>query len=91
MKLITIKNKQYPLRTLEVRFKNIINKEETKKITIAPKSLEEALDLENNSGDILIDSEIYFYVNNQHFEKSGEKICKNHLDKEIFFINELIL
>lgn len=88
MEKVTRFGKDYILRTLEVRYKDIEDEEETTSITIAPASLEEVLDFENDEADRLIDEEIYFYVDDEHFNKSGEEICKSHLDEEMHFIEE---
>ena len=88
MEKVTRFGKDYPLRTLEVRYKDIVDPEETKAITIAPASLQEVLNFEDDEADQVIDDEIYFYVDDEHFGKSGEEICKSHLDEEMHFIYE---
>jgi hypothetical protein len=88
MATVTRNGKEFKTRTLEVRYKDIENEEETTSITIAPESLSNELDLENDESDITLDEEIYFYVDDEHFDKSGEEICKNHLDEEMHFISE---
>lgn len=81
-------DKEFKTRTLEVRYKDIEDEEETTLITIAPESLSNELDFENDEADKAIDEEIYFYVEDEHFNKSGEEICKSHLDEEMHFISE---
>ena len=88
MEKITRFGKDYPLRTLEVRYKDIVDPEETKAIKIAPLSLQSVLNFEEDEADRIIDEEIYFYVDDEHFDKSGDEICKNHLDEEMDFIEE---
>lgn len=88
METIKRNGKEFKLRTLEVRYADIENEEETTFITIASESLSNELDIENDEADKLIDEEIYFYVDDEHFDKSGEEICKSHLDEEMHFISE---
>jgi hypothetical protein len=89
METITRKGKQFPLRTFEIELKSQPAEfADRQSITIAPASLLNILDFDNDEADETIDNEIYFYVDDQHFDKSGEEICKNHLDEEVVFIEE---
>jgi hypothetical protein len=42
-----------------------------------------------NLNSDLGDDEIYYYIDDNDFELSGEEICKNHLDIPMEFIEEI--
>ena len=89
MKVINFKGKEYPTRT----FKVMSDEFDGESIyTIATESLDEALgdtkehwDTEENN----IDNTIYFYVEDEVIDLGADEICKNYLDIEMEFIEEI--
>ena len=85
---IEYKGVLYPVRTFDV----IIEGNEENYIMIAPQSLSDALGDKKEELDTKeqgIDSEIYFYVEDDKFGLDGDDICKNHLDDVIEFVSEI--
>lgn len=86
---VEYKGVKYPTRTFVVESEEIGGE---RTYTIATESLSEALgdgkeewDTEEND----IDSEIYFYVEDEVIGLDAEEICKNHLDVPMDFIEEV--
>lgn len=88
MNKITYKGKEYPIRTFKVLL------EGKKRIyTISVQSLWDAIeDKWEDDGSIEqeIDNEIYFYVSDVEIDLSGKEICKDYLDIEMEFVEELL-
>lgn len=83
------KDYKYPTRTFVVEDEVIGGK---RTYTIATESLSEALGDAKEEWDTKendIDSEIYFYVEDEVIGMDAEEICKKHLDIPMTFIEEL--
>ena len=85
MNTITFKGKEYLTRTF-----NVVSEGIDTQITISIQSLSDALMNGKVEDGEAIDDEIYFYVEDEVINLSGEEICKDHLDIEMEFISEEI-
>jgi hypothetical protein len=82
---IEFKGINYPVRTFDV----IIEGDE-QTITIGTLSLFDAMDeMTDVEESNALDNQIYFYVEDELIGLDGEEICKNHLDDEMEFIEEI--
>ena len=86
MNTIKHKGKEYPTRTFLVQMEDLDYPTE---LTIAKQDLSDELDLERED-DANIDEYIYFYVDNDDFDKTAEEICSTCLDEPITLIEEIL-
>jgi len=88
MNKVTYKGKDYPVRNLVIKGDGISKMQ----VTLATESLVNAFNQEHETVGTeanLLDDQIYFYLEDDQIELDPETICKNHLDEEFEFIEEL--
>ena len=86
-KFVEYKGVKYPTRIF-----NVIVEGELEQYTISVESLSEAMGDDKEKHDTEannIDNQIYFYVEDEIIDLTGEDICENHLDVPMVFVEEV--